>query len=107
MIFGIYVNLTVYSVKKRGDKCQVSDDNVTWSFIMYASYFVLFFHFFYKAYISPKAVKNQPNGKAALLADEKPKANGSPANHHDSNNNSIDTKSAKKRLNGNANKKVD
>lgn len=106
MVFGIYVNVTAYLVKKRGEKCQVSDENITWSFIMYASYFVLFFHFFYKAYIAPKSVKkHEQNGKATLLSDEKPKANGSLANHHDSNNNSID---AKKRLNGTVvNKKVD
>jgi elongation of very long chain fatty acids protein 6 len=64
MIFGIYVNITVYQAKKRGDPCSVSDENVIVSFLMYASYFALFFHFFYLAYIkkSPKKVATKQNG---------------------------------------------
>ena len=62
MIFGIYVNYIVKQVKKRGEPCSVSDENVTVSFVMYASYFALFFHFFYLAYIK-KSKKVSVNGR--------------------------------------------
>ena len=64
MVFGIYVNCVAYFRKQRGQPCQVSDENIMWSFIMYGSYFLLFFHFFYKAYISPPA-----NSKRTVTVD--------------------------------------
>jgi elongation of very long chain fatty acids protein 6 len=54
MIFGIYVNWSAYQVYKRGDTCHISDDNIKYSILMYASYFMLFAHFFYNAYMAPK-----------------------------------------------------
>jgi hypothetical protein len=65
MVFGIYVNTVAYMKKRRGEHCDVSDENITWSFIMYFSYFVLFFNFFYKAYIAPKSKRSGvvANGK--------------------------------------------
>lgn len=65
MVFGIYVNLLAYRVKQRGDKCQVSYENINWSFIMYATYFILFFHFFYEAYIK-KSLSSKRSDKKSL-----------------------------------------
>lgn len=53
MVFGIYINIVAFLKKQRGEDCDVSYDNIKWSFIMYFSYFLLFFKFFYTAYISP------------------------------------------------------
>lgn len=61
MIFGIYVNCIVYQVKKRGEPCKTSDENVIVSFVMYGTYFLLFFKFFYSAYIK-KPIKKVTNG---------------------------------------------
>jgi elongation of very long chain fatty acids protein 6 len=109
MIIGIYVNSIAYSKKKRGEYCGVSDENITWSFIMYFSYFLLFFHFFYNAYIAPSPKKqrqtptNTDSGtpllveseaaKKALHANGSASSNGHPkqseskSNGMDSNNN--------------------
>ena len=54
MAFGIYVNLSAKWVLERGDSCHVTYDNITYSLLMYASYFMLFGHFFYNAYLKPK-----------------------------------------------------
>ena len=59
MVFGIYVNLKAYGIKKEGRPCDVSDENITVSFIMYGSYFLLFFHFFYLAYIKKPVNKRE------------------------------------------------
>nr|QBO55919.1 elongation of very long chain fatty acid 3/6b [Brachionus plicatilis] len=64
MIFGIYINLVAYSQLKQNRACDVSYENIFWSFAMYFSYFVLFFHFFYKAYIAPK-----PKSKSKVHAN--------------------------------------
>jgi len=66
MVFGIYVNCVAYFKKQRGEHCEISDENIKWSFIMYFTYFLLFFHFFYNAYINPKSNKrvgSSPTGK--------------------------------------------
>ena len=67
MIFGIYVNCQAYLKKQRGEYCEISEENIRWSFLMYFSYFILFFHFFYKAYIAAPS-KPRPgvavNGKS-------------------------------------------
>jgi hypothetical protein len=104
MIFGIYVNCVIYMKKSRGEPCGVSDENIRMSFLMYFSYFLLFFKFFYTAYISPpknkrhavkgatgtdKAVNGVTNGHCA-----NGNANGTLANGHakhavETNNNNI------------------
>ena len=84
MVFGIYVNCCAYLKLKRGEPCEISEDNIKWSFLMYFSYFVLFFHFFYKAYIAA------PSSSSSSLAHKKSrsdinvngKANGSSNGHH-------------------------
>ena len=86
MVFGIYVNTVAYFKKQRGEACAVSYENIKWSFIMYFSYFLLFFHFFYKAYVAkPKSSsRSKSNGVA-----QNGKANGHVANgHHEANGHS-------------------
>ena len=50
MIVGLGVNFYAYSVKSSGGNCDVPYKHLNMGFAMYASYFVLFAHFFYKAY---------------------------------------------------------
>ena len=54
MLFGIYVNLTAYWVLNRGDACHITYANIKFSVLMYFSYFLLFGHFFYTAYMRSK-----------------------------------------------------
>ena len=54
MAFGIYVNLTAKWVLDRGDECHVTYENVIYSLLVYASYFLLFGFFFYNSYMKPK-----------------------------------------------------
>lgn len=65
MLFGIYVNITAYWVLERGDSCHVTHDNIKYSLLMYASYFVLFAHFFYNAYMHPASSKNVRHSPSA------------------------------------------
>lgn len=99
MIIGIFVNTVAYYKKKRGDPCDISDENIKWSFLMYFSYFLLFFKFFYDAYIAkPKPKQLGMNGHASSngsLANGKHHMNGH-ANGHlnkEINNNNIYEKS--------------
>jgi elongation of very long chain fatty acids protein 6 len=55
MIIGIFLNCYVYLKHEEGVRCDVSRENIKWSFFMYFTYFLLFFKFFYEAYIAPKA----------------------------------------------------
>lgn len=64
MVIGCLVNVWAYQIKNEGKFCNVSYDNIKYSLIMYASYFILFAHFFYSAYLSgkpksPKAGKKE------------------------------------------------
>ncbi len=54
MIIGIYINFSAFLIKQRGGSCSISDNNLKFSFVMYLSYFILFFNFFYKVYLAPK-----------------------------------------------------
>jgi len=80
MIIGIMVNTIAYMKKSRGEPCQISDNNIKWSFLMYFSYFVLFFNFFYKAYVSKPRQKKLEAAAAAKKNGNIPngvhKANG-------------------------------
>lgn len=78
MVFGIYVNVVAYLKKRNGIECHVSDQNITWSFIMYFSYFVLFFNFFYNAYISPKKSGSSSSSSSSSSSEKNGKvhANG-------------------------------
>ena len=54
MVIGVYINVSAFLIKRRGGHCSISDNNLRFSFLMYLSYFILFFNFFYKVYIAPK-----------------------------------------------------
>lgn len=73
MVAGVYVNWVAYQTKThRPDlKCSISDDNIKWSSLMYASYFVLFFHFFLDSYIFSAAAKPKQTEKHTSLAATK------------------------------------
>ncbi|XP_063611763.1 very long chain fatty acid elongase 6-like isoform X3 [Penaeus indicus] len=51
MVMGAAVNIWAYQVKQAGNECHVSYDNIKISLLMYISYFVLFAHFFCRAYV--------------------------------------------------------
>jgi len=51
MVVGCVVNYIAHAMKQDGLECHVSDRNIKLSFLMYTSYFVLFGHFFYHAYV--------------------------------------------------------
>jgi len=60
MIVGVTVNVHAYFAKQKGEACDVSDQNIQLSLIMYGSYFVLFARFFYQAYLrKPFGVKSK------------------------------------------------
>jgi len=52
MLIGVVVNVYAYRMKTRGVECDMPLKNIYLGFLMYASYFVLFAHFFYKAYMN-------------------------------------------------------
>jgi elongation of very long chain fatty acids protein 6 len=52
MVVGLGVNFYAYSVKATGGSCDVPYKHLHMGFCMYASYFALFAHFFYKAYFN-------------------------------------------------------
>ena len=51
MFVGILVNFVAYFRKERGEPCDVTYENIYWSFFMYFTYFLLFFNFFINAYL--------------------------------------------------------
>jgi len=68
MVMGLVVNIWAYQVKQAGNECHVSYENIKISLIMYTSYFVLFAHFFRRAYMkkpSTDAQKPLKNGDAS------------------------------------------
>jgi len=67
MIVGIWVNVHAYFQKQEGNRCDVSYNNIFWSFFVYFTFFVLFFQFFRNAYMkkaaSHAAVESSKAGK--------------------------------------------
>ncbi|CAF3244295.1 unnamed protein product [Rotaria socialis] len=63
MIVGCLINLQAWQYKKNGEVCQVTDENLKVSLIMYATYFLLFGHFFLGSYIFKSKRANQQTGK--------------------------------------------
>ncbi|CAI9726293.1 elongation of very long chain fatty acids protein 6-like [Octopus vulgaris] len=51
MVVGCLINYWSFQIKTRGEYCNQSYDNIKYSTLMYCSYFFLFAHFFYNAYI--------------------------------------------------------
>lgn len=64
MVVGCIVNFWAYHVKNSGGDCDVSYLNINLALLMYFSYFVLFAHFFHKAYFAKKPLtqKKTENG---------------------------------------------
>jgi len=52
MVVGCAINLAALNYKSRGVACDVSHTNITWSLLMYFSYFLLFARFFQQAYFT-------------------------------------------------------
>uniref|UniRef100_A0AAF5DJY9 Elongation of very long chain fatty acids protein n=2 Tax=Strongyloides stercoralis TaxID=6248 RepID=A0AAF5DJY9_STRER len=65
MIGGVTIGIAVYRIKKSGGECQQTWENLYYSFGIYFSYFLLFCHFFYQAYLS----KNNKYEKKQLKED--------------------------------------
>ncbi len=63
MIIGCWINLQAWQYKKNGEMCQVTDENLKVSLIMYATYFLLFAHFFLGSYIFTSKRGNKQNDK--------------------------------------------
>ena len=51
MIAGCIVNVSAFNYKQDGYSCNTSDMNIKLSLALYASYFILFAHFFYVTYL--------------------------------------------------------
>jgi elongation of very long chain fatty acids protein 6 len=45
MIVGCWINLKAWEYKKNGEMCQVTDENLKVSLVMYGTYFLLFAQF--------------------------------------------------------------
>ena len=58
MFVGILVNFVAYFRKERGEACDVTYENIYWSFFMYFTYFLLFFNFFIHAYLKKSDKKS-------------------------------------------------
>jgi len=57
MVAGCIVNIYAYQYKQQGHLCSISSTNIVLSLALYASYFVLFAHFFYVTYVKKKSKK--------------------------------------------------
>lgn len=52
MVFGVYINVSAYLIKRSGGECEISQQNLNFAFLMYFSYLILFSNFFYHSYLS-------------------------------------------------------
>jgi len=59
MIIGCWINLQAWQYKKNGEICQVTDENLKVSLMMYGTYFLLFAHFFLGSYIYKSQRENK------------------------------------------------
>ena len=50
MIAGCIVNISAFQYKQQGYSCDTSNTNIKLSLVLYASYLILFAHFFYTTY---------------------------------------------------------
>jgi hypothetical protein len=63
MILGCYVTSRAYYLRSHGASCETTTESAQWALLMYSSYFLLFAHFFVKAYFSPKKNVGSKVGK--------------------------------------------
>merc|ERR1712112_130248 len=59
MVVGCVINYLAFQFKRSGADCGVSDTNLMYSTLMYASYFLLFARFFHNAYFNPSPRKTK------------------------------------------------
>ena len=59
MVMGIVINVSTYWYKSSGHPCQQPYISMYAAIAMYGSYFVLFAHFFFNAYLKPKPTKSE------------------------------------------------
>ena len=59
MVIGVLINLSAYRIKSRGEYCEISDENLQGSFVIYATYLVLFSNFFFRTYLQNKSEKKK------------------------------------------------
>jgi elongation of very long chain fatty acids protein 6 len=57
MIIGCIVNIAAFNYKEQRYSCATSYANIILSLIMYASYLILFAHFFYMNYLRKDSMK--------------------------------------------------
>jgi elongation of very long chain fatty acids protein 6 len=57
MIVGCTINLAARQYKYEGHECSTSSTNINLSLLLYASYFLLFAHFFYMTYVRRDTMK--------------------------------------------------
>jgi len=66
MVVGLVVSLNVMVLRYRGQECHQTMENAVAAVLMYFSYFLLFVHFFYKAYAAPVLAKKvESNGASS------------------------------------------
>ena len=70
MAVGLAVNILAYLVRLRGEKCEQSDESMYLCLAMYASYLVLFIHYFYRIYLSPTSSVSK--GYTGLMSTRTP-----------------------------------
>ena len=51
MVIGCLINVAAWQQKSQGNSCMTSETNILCSLALYASYLVLFAHFFYTTYL--------------------------------------------------------
>ena len=51
MVVGCIINIATWNYKQQGYHCETTTNNVQISLALYASYFILFAHFFYVTYL--------------------------------------------------------
>jgi elongation of very long chain fatty acids protein 6 len=98
MVAGCYVNYLAYTTKAAGQRCNITEENIFWSSLMYFSYFVLFAHFFIKTYVFKKPATGSlsPQDKAARPVTTAARSNGKPKPSDFNNNIHASEKVAKK-----------
>merc|ERR1712126_214136 len=69
MVVGCVINYLAFQFKRSGAQCGVSDSNLMYSTLMYASYFVLFARFFHNAYFNPSTRKTKEKLENGISTD--------------------------------------
>ena len=69
MILGVTINVSAYMIKRRGEECEISDEYLNGSFLIYLTYLILFSNFFYRTYLQ------SPTNKRKVREDSKISSN--------------------------------